>query len=113
MTFPKNVQHNFLDHFWEKILFGACARGPQSQKTRFGKNTKWPPAVLVVNKFFWSKDESGPLWEDSAGVQNPEPFLPIMTKFWPFIIFAIFRKLGIWHFYWQKIFFSNGARGAQ
>ena len=81
--FLQMLNATFETIFWEKFSLGAAWGAPKVKKLVFGKNTKWRPAVLFVNKFFWSKNKSGPFWEDSAGVQNLEPFQQKMAKLWP------------------------------
>ena len=105
-------QATFETTFGKKFCFGGLQGAPKVKKRIFGQNTKWPPAILFVNEFFWSKNKSGPFWEDSAGVQNMEPFQQKMAKLWPFFHFCHFQKLGIWCFSRFNIIFSNGARGA-
>ena len=97
--------------FGKKFCLGAAQGAPKVKKRVFGKNTKWPPAAWFVIKFFWSKNKSFPFWEDSAGVQNLEPFWPKMAKFWPFFHFCHFQKIGNLAFFTvQQNFLKWGQR---
>ena len=84
----------------KKFCLGAAQGDTKVKKCVFDKNTKWPPAVLFVNDFFWSKNKSGQFWEDSALKD------PVLRNYWQRKYFM--EHVFSWRGTQENIFFSLG-----